>query len=258
MTKYGENVKQSKTDKRYDDWFLRTVDSALIRFQTKQFSTSEALLAACGYVQTITFNQRFAAMRKDARELGRSDTTIEFDTFHGGYVEITKYLVNERRYHHSTFAHLWPMAFVGIDFEGSKNSEPTEFKANNLHVHAIWCVHPDVKDRFDTFVGATDLKERFMSYGPCDAVEFKPYEKPKSGSHTYGIKAHTKTLWTPSSVEDMRIYPHPKYAGRKIGWRNEGKQADLGDLRQLQIAVRVQTTEEQAARMPKRRRKLKV
>lgn len=244
MTNYGKTVNLKNLNKWYDIWFLETVDSAYVRSGTQRFSSSAAWLAACGYVQTITFDQRSALRQKDVRELGRSDTTIEFDTFHGGYVEITKHLVNQKRYHHSTFAHLWPMAFVGIDFEGSRNAGPTEFKLDNLHVHAIWCVHPDVQSRFDAFIEAPDLKERLMSYGPCDDVEFKRYVKPKSGSHTYGIKAHTKTVWTPSSVEEIRIYPHPQWSGRRIGYRKERTQADLGDIREIQIASRVADAED--------------
>lgn len=248
MNNYGKTLNLKTISKWYDDWFLKTVDSAFHRTGTKDFSSGIDWLTNCGYVQTITFNQSFTAMQKTARELGSTDTTMEFDTFHGGYIEITKALVNHRYYQQARFASLWPMAFVGIDFEGSRYSGPTKFSDRNLHVHAIWCVHPDVQDRFEAFVGRPDLLARFKSYGPCDAVEFKRYKKPTSGSHTYGIKAHTKTAWNPSSVEDIRIYPNHDWAVRKIGYRKERTQQPLGYLRMLQIGARMNDEEEKRAR----------
>lgn len=240
MQIYDNVITAKKLDSLYDDWFRKTLDAAYRRSDVQGFSSSEAWLSACGYVQTITFDQKAARKRKDHREVGQSDTTLEFDAFHGGYIEITKHLIQAKDYDRPKFAKLWPFAFVGLDFEGSRYGEVTEFHHNNLHIHAIWCVHPSQRTRFDQFVSGENLLERFMAYGPCDAVEFKPYAKPKSGSRTYGIKAHTKLFWNPSSAEDLRIYPNPDPNDQRIRYRAGVRSSEqLGSLGPLQIAARM-------------------
>lgn len=245
MRIYDNVITAKKIDAEYEDWFRKTLDEAYRRSDVQGFSSSEAWLSACGYVQTITFDQKVARLRRDNREVGQSDTTLEFDAFHGGYIEITKQLVGDKRYHKPKFAHLWPFAFVGLDVEGSRYGDVNEFRQHNLHIHAIWCLHPSLTARFEKLVSHDDLVPRFQSYGPCDAVEFKRYAKPNSGSRTYGIKAHTKLFWNPSSAEDLRIYPNPDPNVRRISYRMGKRVGDqLGPIRPMQIAMRTQALQD--------------
>lgn len=239
------NLTQKAIDAEYEEWFRKTLTNSYRRSSVQGFSSSEAWLSACGYVQTITFDQKLVRLRKDRLEVGPSDTTLEFDAFHGGYIEITKHLIEAKDYDRPKFAPLWPFAFVGLDFEGSRYSDVTEFRQQNLHIHAIWCLHPSLRAKFEHFVSGDDLRERFRSYGPCDAVEFKRYARPKSGSRTYGIKAHTKLFWNPSSAEDLRIYPNPDPDDRRIKYRMGVRGSEqLGSLRRLQIAARMDARRE--------------
>lgn len=221
----------------YDGWVRDRVDEAFDAAKIVQYERGWDWLVECGYFMTITFNQKQIAAQKVELALKASDTSIELDTFHGCYVDILDKLVG-KRWQKGQHRAKWPLAIVGMDFGNSRVARFTELTGNNLHIHAIWAVHPDTKAAFEILRTDPHRVAKFQTYGPLDAIEFDPFDAEKKDM-SYVTKGDAKTSRSDSQPPMARVYPNSDPLNKHLAYPLTHSYLPLTqDLKKLRLGMR--------------------
>jgi hypothetical protein len=196
-------------------WFDEILLGYYRRNATSHFKSESDFFEACAYVVTLTFNASRIFNEKARLGLMNDDHSVEMDNFHRLYTGLCRKLFGSG-YSQSSFEAKLPLAIPFIDYEGSRYSSDIPKNPKNVHIHAIWVVHPNEIAKFKKLISGPWFKYRLKDGLHTDRILFDPYvaSRAKRGRLIgYVSKTWSKSAKLPNAAEMMRIYPNSNYGG---------------------------------------------
>ncbi|WP_192385780.1 hypothetical protein [Mesorhizobium silamurunense] len=224
----NDRSKFNKSD-YYEKWFSDLVHNYYESAGRSVYDSEDAYLRECAFFMTMTFAAGDVFKEKLRLGLMNHDFSIELDSFHMLYNALASFTFG-KGWRREKFAQSLPKVIVCLDFEGSRFASVVPASPKNVHIHAIWLIHPKEIARFKRFVYGPLLRLKFLNSMPADAIEFEPYivEKARAGRlGTYVSKTWIKSEKLPLNGELFRIYPNrnesgePYQASHRYAWRNK-------------------------------------
>lgn len=188
-----------------------------------KFTDFNNYLKKCCFFVTMTFDQHKLNALKSYFGLKATDDTIEFDmayrfykwaveTMSGGHVTTTT---------NAKLQSQLPPVWIASDFEGSRFASDLTNAGRNVHLHAIWFLHPGNSDRIQQVIDEVNTSNSLKPDFWMDAIEFAIFDRKKGTLKNlagYTLKAEHKksTEDLPVSYQrypqDLKIRQKPEFA----------------------------------------------
>lgn len=200
--------------KEYEIWY----ESMIYEYYSnscEKYIDTESYICECCFFFTMTFSIQDVFKEKLRLGLMNDDFSVELDTFHLLYTTIAEALFG-KKWMKKKFESKIPKAIVCVDFEGSRYGSDIPVSPKNVHVHAIWLVHPDEIEKFKKVIGSLRFKFQVLNSIHADKVKWEPYraEKAQAGKlGSYVTKSFIKSEKRCLGGELFRIYPNSNYGG---------------------------------------------
>lgn len=175
-------------------------------------SSSKIDIEEYSFFFTMTFHE--SLMRQFKFSLGKhyEDLSFEFDEFNILYNNLCRSLFGSR-WISKGVRHALPLAFVFVDFEGSKYAISTPERIEGFHLHAVFFAYHDAPAMDNERIQVTweELKRR--STLRSDAVDLRPLNPLKGTlAKLVGYSCKGENLLRNDrriGSETIRIYPRP-------------------------------------------------
>lgn len=178
-------------------------------------------LESCAFFVTMTFSTYRIEREKRRLGLALHDFSVEMDNFHRLYCGLARKVFGGK-WTDPKFEAKLPLAIACVDYEGSRYQTQLPARPENVHIHAVWIVHPDEIEAFNAIRESPKFKLKFLDGLHANRVRFDPFvaKKNKGGRWGgYASKVWIKAARAPTGAELIRIYPNSNYGG--ISYRAE-------------------------------------
>ncbi|MCA0275577.1 MAG: hypothetical protein LCH86_06210 [Proteobacteria bacterium] len=209
---YLRRLEQRRASER---WFNGLVTEFYKRNAASIFPDRVEFLECCAFFLTMTFSTYRIEREKRRLELPDNDFSVEIDNFHKLYVGLARKQFGSH-YNERKFEAKLPLAIACVDYEGSRFQAEVPQRPKNVHVHAVWVVHPDEIETFRAIISNPWFKLKLENGLHTDRIRFDPYlaKKDKNGRWVgYAAKSWIKAAEVPDGAEMIRIYPNSNYGG---------------------------------------------
>ncbi|TYR34887.1 hypothetical protein FY036_03440 [Mesorhizobium microcysteis] len=200
-----------------EKWFRDLIAAFYRRNNTSKYANQVDFLESCAFFTTMTFSTYRVEREKRKLGLAKNDFSVEMDNFQKLYNGLARKQFGSG-YNLSKFEKKLPLAIACIDYEGSRYYNEIPENPKNIHVHAIWVVHPEEIDEFLKIINGAWFKLKFQNGLHTDRIRFDPYleRKDKKGRWGgYAAKTWIKMASLPNGAADLlRIYPNSNYGGK--------------------------------------------
>lgn len=154
--------------RQYACWFDERIDEFIDKHKNR-FESRSMFKSRNGFFATISFDQN----RRMNRPEGSDEIELsELERFTDIYNRICRQIIG-RNYHRQSFQDQLPLAIGCLDANGSRYWRSIG-EIENLHVHSIWILTDQTRDRFLEFLNEgtrfVAIKERFS----IRAIDIQP------------------------------------------------------------------------------------
>jgi hypothetical protein len=218
----------SSIKREFEKWYSELIQNYLYKSSDQKSSTTDTMIQKCCSFFTMTFRTSEVIKEKERLGLSRDDFSVELDTFQLLYCTIAERLFG-KGWAKQKFEKKLPYVILCVDFEGSRMQHSLPMTPKNVHLHAIWLIHPDETDKFNGIINGLHFRQITLNSLRCDKVEWEPYLKAKSKVEklgSYATKLFIKSTRNALPGELFRIYPNSNYGGRPYRAANTYKRTD--------------------------------
>jgi hypothetical protein len=197
----------------YEKWFEALSQDYWKANASGHYGSVSDYMTDCCYFFTMTFSASHVHKEKLRLGIMNDDFSVELDAFQLIYTTLARSVFGSRWYKPAFIAKL-PHAIVCVDFEGSRLSADIPAQPKNVHIHAIWLVHPKEIVKFRKVIGGVRFRLKVLNSIHADQVKFEPYltQKAQAGKlGSYVAKVFIKSEKKPLGGELFRIYPNTNY-----------------------------------------------
>lgn len=168
-------IEQQRASER---WFNDLALDFYQRNAATQYPDYLSFLESCAFFVTMTFSTYRVEREKKRLALALNNFSVEIDNFHNLYGRMARKLFGGD-YNLPKFVPKLPLAIACVDYEGSRFATTVPARPQNVHVHAVWIVHPSEIAAFRTMLDSAWFQFKLKNGLHADQVAFDPYRVKK-------------------------------------------------------------------------------
>lgn len=200
----------------YEEWIHGILFSYWMENASASYVRFDEYVKTCGFFFTMTFSTSVVFKEKLRLGILNDDFSVELDTFQFLYASIAEGLFG-KKWTKRKFEPKLPQAIVCVDFEGARLGREIPASPKNVHIHAIWLIHPEEIEKFQKLITGLRFRFRVLNSIHADTAKWEPYliDKAQTGRlGSYVTKSFIKSEKKPLGGELLRVYPNSNNGGK--------------------------------------------